>query len=134
MGEYFIWLVDTLYEWAKYAYDLFLGEEGFVWYPFDFAIEMGEWFLSYLPDISALLTQFDGGTPGPFGQGEGAAMMATSGQSGMGTFSFVMALVGRMNAFFPLVESGILLVIYVIFMLIVLKVRLIFKVTPTLGG
>jgi len=134
METLFVWLVDTFYEWGKYAYDLFLGEEGFVWYVFDFGIDMGEWFLSLLPDLSALLVQFDGGTaPVPL-QSEEGMIVSTSGQSPVSTFGFVMALIGRMNAFFPVVESGTLFVIYLIFMLIVLKVRLIFKLTPTLGG
>jgi len=137
MKEYFIWLVDTLYEWAKYAYDLFLGEEGFVWYPIDFGIEVLEWCLDNIPDISPILDQYMGdslfgSTAHAHQQSETVMFGAMSVQSNSG--AFVMPSFNVMNAFFPLVEFGFLLIIFLLIMTWVLVGRYILKLIPGLGG
>jgi len=122
--DWVIWIVDSIIDWfwdivsyligmvwdfCVYLYDLFLGENGFVWYIFDWAIMMGNWFISMFPNIGAFL------------------------QSYSGAFNTTMILVGKLNQFFPLTELVTLLGFYVTFMLLFLVVKFIMKLIPTIG-
>jgi len=102
------------WDFCFFLYDLFLGEEGFVWYVVEQFIEFGiwivEWLLLAFPDIAAIVTQYEG------------------------TFSFAMRWIGMLDAFFPVTESLTLFGIYMGFMFVVLSVRLILKIVPGMGG
>ena len=50
--------LETVSEFCVYLYEIFLGEEGFVWYIFDFGIWFGEWAVEQLPDFSSELVQY----------------------------------------------------------------------------
>jgi len=113
---YYFWavvdyIIGMVWDWCYYLYDLFLGEDGFVWYVFDCVIEWGDYFVTeVLPDLSSIL--------GPYAP----------------TFEFAMGLIGRLDAFFPITECSVLLGIYVAFMSIFLVCRFILKLFPGLGG
>jgi len=119
--DWFEWALNTLFNWfwgvidfciglvwdfCVYVYDLFLGEEGFFWYATDVVIGICEWFLEMLPDIGQLLARYAGDT------------------------EFVMGLVGRLDQFLPVTESGTLLLIYISFMGAFLLVKAILKIFP----
>ena len=102
-------VIKMVWDFFYYLYDLLFGEEGFVWYIFDVALEWGDWFITeVLPDFSDL--------------------------SYFNSIDFAMVWVGRLNDFFPLTEAGVLLGVYCGFMAIFLMCRLVLKLFPGLGG
>lgn len=104
------YVIKMVWDYCFYLYNLFLGEDGLIWYPFNFLLECGNWLLDQMPNFGEVILGYGG------------------------TFSFTMAFVGRLNQFFPLTESAVLLGIYIIFMMVFLLFRLLMKVVPGLGG
>jgi len=102
--------LQMAWDFGFYIYDLFLGEDGFVWYLFDLVIWLGEWALSLSPDIAETVGQYSE------------------------AFGFTMRLVGMMDRFFPVTESAVLFATYMAFMFIVLVFRWTIKLIPGLGG
>jgi hypothetical protein len=49
------------------------------------------------------------------------------------TFGFVMILIGKLNSFFPLTESAVLLGVYLGFVLIFLLTKAVLKLLPSIG-
>jgi hypothetical protein len=107
MMDYCLFMV---WEFCYYLYDLFLGEEGFIWYPFDFLLIFSDEFVEIFPDLGGIVSD-DGGA-----------------------FSYTMHLAGRFNQFFPVVESFYLLNIYLVFLTVYILIKLLLKVIPGLGG
>ena len=95
---------------SSYSYDLFLGEEGFIWYLFDVGIELGDRVLEAFPDIDSLLIGYQ--VP----------------------FDVVMNWMSALNVFFPVSEATFLLGIYLAFVGVVILVRIIIKAIPGEGG
>jgi len=102
------------WDFCFYLYDLFLGEEGFVWYlvgEFNkFVFWIGDWFFSSFPELAGQVEQYSG------------------------AFSSSLQWIGMLDQFFPLTECVTLFSVYMGFMFIVLAVRLCLKIIPGLGG
>ena len=104
------WLLDLGWKACESVYNLFLGDEGFVWYVFDFIIGLGDQFLEAFPDIGELLA--------PYEQ----------------TFTTVMTWMSALNAFLPVQEACYLSGIYVGFVAVLVLIRVILKAIPGTGG
>jgi len=112
--DYFWAVVDyclqMAWDFGYYLYDLFLGEEGFVWYIFDFGIWAGNWFVeNVMPDLSQVMSQYGG------------------------SFDTTIGLVSRLDDFFPVTEFFVLFGIYWTFIFVYLGCKLILKLIPGVG-
>jgi hypothetical protein len=118
------YVIKMVWGFCYYLYDLFLGENGFIWYGFDFICNQCEWALSEFPDLSEFLDT-------PLGASRAAA--AASPQS---VFSTVMQLIGRFNQFFPLTECGILILLFLLFLLVFLLFKYMLEIMQAMpkGG
>lgn len=111
---YYFWAVidyclEMAWGFGYFLYDLFLGEEGFVWYIFDFVIWVGELFLGFLPDLSEYVTQY------------------------RGAFEYTLGIVGRLNSFYPVTESLALFAAFFTFVILYLRIKFLLKLTPEVG-
>jgi hypothetical protein len=111
----FIWgmvsyCINLVWDFFEYLYELFLGEDGFVWYIFDYMFFWFESAVEFFPDIGFLFGQYQG------------------------PFTFAMQLVGRMNQFFPVMESASLLAIYLMFLFLYIVIKIVLKAVPGMGG
>lgn len=103
-----IW--QALNEFVSWFWDLFFHpDDGFLWWVVDMGLECGMWFADQLPDIDALLgTHAD-------------------------TFRTAMDVISMGNRFLPLVESIVLIFLFLIFISLFLVSKLILKLIPTIG-
>jgi len=118
----FIWGVvefclDMAWDFCVYIYDLFLGDEGFIWYIFDFVI----WFAD--AGIDSLMTHFGS---------DGIAGVFDWFQPGV--LQTVIVLAMGLDKFFPVSEGITLLCSYLGFIVVVLLIRWCLKIVPGLGG
>jgi len=104
------WLLDLARDFYKYLYEIFLGNDGLLWYPFKTGIWLGNQLLEVFPDVGALLEQY---------------------RQPVGLF---MALMGTLDSFFPITEMLYLIGIYLGFISVMIVVRIVLKVVPGLGG
>jgi hypothetical protein len=111
--EYFWAVVDYCLEMAwgfgYYLYDLFLGENGFVWYPIYWAIWAGREFLAFFPSLRQ--TVLDNAE----------------------TFEYMGCLTGQLDQFFPITESFQLGVTFAAFVAVFLVAKLLLKLIPSIG-
>jgi hypothetical protein len=99
------YIIRMVWDFFYYLYDFVFGDEGLVWMFFRLIFDGAEWFLSIFPDFGALIDEHEE------------------------SFEFTMGLIGRLDQFFPITESAVLLGIYVSFIVPFLIVKyLIFKV------
>jgi len=104
------WFGGLVWDIGFYLYDLFLGEEGFVWWIFDFALSTGHWLLSNMVDVDEILRQYEG------------------------IFDMALGFVGRLDQFVPVTEGVALVTILIGLYVIIIIVRLILKLIPGMGG
>jgi len=112
--NYFWAVVDYCLQMAwnfgYYLYDLFLGEDGFVWYILDFGIWAGKWFVdNVFPDLSQVVVQYEG------------------------SFDTTIGLVSRLDMFFPITEFFVLFGTFFAFVFFYLGAKLILKLVPGIG-
>ncbi|MDR0522279.1 MAG: hypothetical protein LBH00_10565 [Planctomycetaceae bacterium] len=103
------WCFQELQAFINLVCDFIYGENGIIWVIFDWAIWMGNWFVERLPDLSVLLLQY------------------------RGTFSLVMSRISAFNAFLPIVETCILIGIFLLFLSLFLVCKLVLKLLPMIG-
>jgi hypothetical protein len=101
--------LGMVWDFFYYIYGLFLGENGCVWYLFDFVIWAGWEFLSYFPDMEALLLRY------------------------ADSFDYVAGWFGMLDVFFPVTETFTLGIIFGSFMLGFLIVKAVLKLIPMVG-
>lgn len=105
------WFADLVWAVGEFLYDLFFGEEGFVWMIFDYGLYWIEHGMAYM--LEYIVDVF--GWYGP-------------------EVEFSMQLIGRLNHFVPVVESGLLLTFYMAFLMVFIIVKWVLKLIPGLGG
>ena len=103
-------IVRAMFVVVKFIFDLFFGENGIVWFLLDIVIMLIEEFIDLLPDLSGIVSQFDGGS-----------------------IVFVSRLMGRLNMFFPVVEGLYLLAAFLLFLVVFLILKAVLKLIPFIG-
>ena len=106
--------IGMVWDFCFYLYDLFLGEEGFVWWVVELFIDFALWQFDM---ICEAFPNFEDGLKGY-----------------EDTFGYAMRLTGMLNDFLPVAESFVLMGVFLGFMLVVLACRLILKLVPGFGG
>jgi len=104
------WIYDSLWAIIEWFLDFFFGEEGIFWYIFDFVIGMGDWFLSFFPDLREIVIQYQE------------------------AFFYAMVMVGRADRILPVTEAFVLFGIYLAFVFAVVIVRWVIKFIPGTGN
>ena len=111
--DFLIWLLGYV---GGLLFDFFFGEDGFIWYIFDF----GFWFCNWVIDVLVYEWGFIDYVSKPFEQFSPNLLQT------------VMPLIWSLDIFFPVNESLAFLLIYLGFLFVVLIVRWCLKLIP--GG
>ena len=131
MFELFDWLISTLYDWAKYAYDIFLGEEnGFVWHLVEVVIGFADYALEQFPDFSEVVDYIDGGGNQGFVSNGIFAAQVNSAPQQMGVFGYAGRMLWSFDVFLPVTESFFFLSLFIIFILLFLFFKYGLKLIP----
>ena len=97
-------VLDWIWGICVWIWDCFFGEEGFLWWIFDFVLDWGTWFFeNVLPDFEWLFLDY-----GP-------------------TISAVMDIVYCLDNFLPLTEFYDLLCYFLYFLVVFLACKIIWK-------
>jgi len=104
------WLFDSLWAIIEYILDVSIGEEGFVWKLFELVWSFIEWGVSFFTDMNVILNEYEH------------------------AFEFSLDLIAMLDVFFPVSESLLLIAIYWFFIIVLILIRLLFKIIPGIGG
>lgn len=104
------WLWDIIVYCGQVLWDFFFHEEdGLLWTVCGWVAEWGEWFVEQFPDVVQYIEPFHDSA------------------------SQTMTLIGKLNTFFPIVETIIFIGVFIVYVMLYIGVKFILKLVPTIG-
>jgi hypothetical protein len=104
IGNFFSWLWRMICYVGQIIWDFFFhADSGLVWWFIEQLMDIADWFLNQFPDFSALIDQYSN------------------------SITTTKDLLGKINAFMPIVETGYMIGIFLIFVGIYLGAKFIIK-------
>ena len=105
------WLLKQVVKQAEHIWNqIFNEQDGHFWTLCDWIFDVGIGFVKmFFPNISEYIAPF------------------------VATINYAMVFMGRLNQFFPLVEIGVLLGIFWVFVILFLIIKLVLKLIPGIG-
>jgi hypothetical protein len=101
---------ELIFTVLQYIGDFFFHpENGIVWWLLEFLLDIVEYILSFVPDISSILNDYSD------------------------EILYVILIIKSLDAFFPITESIILFSVFIAFVSTFIGIKYVLKLIPTIG-